>query len=193
MVLHIPEEVPNISEPLTSRLPGREPRLIFEPLRTLPTLVAAPSANGEEKGPLKAGAAGPEATVRRVEEALGAGPQPEGRSVAAPSSFELQMLDRAEALGKGKSEAECFALKRPGGPLEARIKSPDAPCDFTCVLMLAGGVHRSLPAGTRVVLTGMVLRNRMAPNVSQEARDTLPERYGEQFLEVLRRGAAPAA
>jgi hypothetical protein len=26
---------------------------------------------------------------------------------------------------KGKSEAECFALKRPGGPLEARIKSPD--------------------------------------------------------------------
>ena len=71
---------------------------------------------------------------------------------------------------KGKSEAECFALKRPGGPLEARIKSPDTPCDLTCVLMLAGGVHRSLPAGTRVVLTGMVLRNRMAPNVSQEAR-----------------------
>jgi len=86
----------------------------------------------------------------------------------------------------GKSEAECFALKRPGGPLEASIKWPDAPCDFTCVLMLAGGVHRSLPAGTRVVLTGMVLRNRMAPNVSQEARDALPERYGEQFRKYLR-------
>ena len=87
---------------------------------------------------------------------------------------------------KGKSETECFALKRPGGPLEARIKSPDAPCDLTCVLMLAGGVHRSLPDGTRVVLTGMILRNRVAPNVSQEARDTLPERYGEQFRKYLR-------
>jgi len=87
---------------------------------------------------------------------------------------------------KGKSDAECFALKRPGGPLEAKVKSPDAPCDLTCVLMLAGGVHRSLPAGTRVVLSGMVLRNRMAPNVSQEARDTLPERYGEQFRKYLR-------
>jgi len=86
----------------------------------------------------------------------------------------------------GKSEAECFALKRPGGPLEAGIKWPDARCDFTCVLMLAGGVHRSLPAGTRVVLTGMFLRNRMAPTVSQEARDTLPDRFGEQFRKYLR-------
>jgi hypothetical protein len=52
--------------------------------------------------------------------------------------------------------------------------------------MLAGGVHRSLPAGTRVVLSGMVLRNRLAPNVSQEASATLPERYGEQFRKYLR-------
>jgi len=86
----------------------------------------------------------------------------------------------------GKSDAECFALKRPGGPLEARLKSPGAPCDFACVLMLAGGVHRSLPTGTRVVLTGMALHNRMAPNVPPEARDTLPGRYGEQFRKYLR-------
>jgi hypothetical protein len=86
----------------------------------------------------------------------------------------------------GKSEADCFALKRPGGPIEASIKWPDARCDFTCVLMLAGGVHRSLPAGTRVVLTGMFLRNRMAPTVSQEARETLPDRFGEQFRKYLR-------
>jgi hypothetical protein len=87
---------------------------------------------------------------------------------------------------KSKSEAECFALKRTGGSFEAKLKSPDAPCDLTCVLMLAGGVHCSLPAGTRVVLSGMVLRNRMAPSVSQEARDTLPARYGEQFRKYLR-------
>lgn len=43
----------------------------------------------------------------------------------------------------GKSDAECFALKRPGGPLDAKVKAPDALCDLACVLTLAGGVHRS--------------------------------------------------
>ena len=52
--------------------------------------------------------------------------------------------------------------------------------------MLAGCVRRSLPAATRVIVSGMILRNRLAPNVSQEARDTLPERYGEQFRKYLR-------
>lgn len=87
---------------------------------------------------------------------------------------------------KGKSDAECFALKRPGGPLEARVTPPDTPCDLTCVMMLAGGVHRRLPAGTRMVLGGVVLRNRLAPNVSQEARQALPGRYGEMFRKYLR-------
>jgi hypothetical protein len=48
--------------------------------------------------------------------------------------------------------------------------------------MLAAGVRRSLPAGTKVDVSGMILRNRLAPNVSQEARDT----YGEQFRKYLR-------
>src|SRR5258708_6495670 len=48
---------------------------------------------------------------------------------------------------KGKPDAECFALKRPGGPLEAKMKLPNDPCDLACVLILAGGVHRSLPVG----------------------------------------------
>ena len=55
---------------------------------------------------------------------------------------------------RGKSEADCFALKRLGGPLDAKLKLPQDPCDFPCVLMLAGGVHRTLPAGARVMLTG---------------------------------------
>src|SRR2546429_3282627 len=45
----------------------------------------------------------------------------------------------------GKPEAECFALKRPAGPLDARMNLPDAPWDLACVLMLAGGGHPSLP------------------------------------------------
>jgi hypothetical protein len=32
------------------------------------------------------------------------------------------------------------------------------------VLTLAGGVHRSLPAGAKLILSGMVVRNRLAPN-----------------------------
>jgi hypothetical protein len=87
---------------------------------------------------------------------------------------------------KGKSDAECFALKRPGGPLDARLKAPDAPCNLACVLVLSGGVHRSLQAGTKVILTGMLVRNRLAPNVSQEARDTLPVKFGEQFRRYMR-------
>jgi hypothetical protein len=86
----------------------------------------------------------------------------------------------------GKSEADCFALKRPGGPLDARMNLSDARCDFACVLMLAGGVHRSLPPGTRMILSGMVIRNRLAPNVSEEHRESLTVHYGEQFRVYLR-------
>src|SRR5260370_20790612 len=86
----------------------------------------------------------------------------------------------------GKSEAECFALKRPGGPLEARMNVSQANCDLACVLMLAGGVHRRLPPGTRMILTGMAIRNRLAPNVSDEQRESLTARFGEQFRVYLR-------
>ncbi len=86
----------------------------------------------------------------------------------------------------GKSEADCFALKRPGGPLGARMNLSDARCDLACVLMLAGGVHRSLPPGTRMILTGMAIRNRLAPNVSDEHREGLTARFGELFRVYLR-------
>ena len=87
-----------------------------------------------------------------------------------------------------KSEAECFALKRPGGPLDAKVNAGGRrACDLACVLMLAGGVHRSLPAGTKVVLSGMSIRNRLAPNVSEERREGLTALFGEQFRSYLQR------
>ena len=49
----------------------------------------------------------------------------------------------------GKPEAECFALKRPGGAADGKVKAPEVSSDLACVLILAGGVHRSLPAGAR--------------------------------------------
>jgi hypothetical protein len=85
-----------------------------------------------------------------------------------------------------ESEAECFALKRPGGPLDATLNVSKTVCDLACVLMLAGGIHRALPPGTRVILTGMAIRNRVAPNVSDEHRENLTTYFGEQFRVYLR-------
>jgi hypothetical protein len=87
---------------------------------------------------------------------------------------------------KDKSDTDCFALKRPGGPLDATLNMSDGRCDITCVLILAGGIHRSLHAGTRVILTGMEIRNRVAPNVSDEHRESLTTIFGEQFRLYLR-------
>jgi hypothetical protein len=86
----------------------------------------------------------------------------------------------------GKSEADCFALKRPGGPLDARVRLTDTLCDLACVLTLVGGVHRTLPAGTRMILSGMSIRNRLAPNVSEERRQRLTVLFGDQFRHYLK-------
>jgi hypothetical protein len=86
----------------------------------------------------------------------------------------------------GKSGMECFQLKRPSGPLDARINLSEMRCDLGCVLMLAGGVHRSLPRGTRMILNGMFIRNRLAPNVSDEHREGLTARFSEKFRLYLR-------
>jgi hypothetical protein len=81
---------------------------------------------------------------------------------------------------------ECFALKRPGGLLDAKVNLTDQRCDLGCVRMLAGGVHRSLPPGTRMILSGMSIHNRLAPNVSNERREGLTALFGEQFRMYLR-------
>jgi hypothetical protein len=86
----------------------------------------------------------------------------------------------------GKSEVDCFALKRPGGPLEARLILTDNLCDFACVLTLAGGVHRTLPASTRMIMGAIAIRNRLAPNVSEERREGLTTLFNDQFRRYLR-------
>jgi hypothetical protein len=87
---------------------------------------------------------------------------------------------------QGKSDAECFALKRPGGPLEAKVVTADTTCDLACVLALAGGVHRTLPAGSRVLLTGMAIFNRLDLNVPEQQRQGLAARFGQLFRVYLR-------
>ena len=86
----------------------------------------------------------------------------------------------------GKSEPECFALKRPGGPLDAAVNTSAARCDLACVLILSGGIHRRLPAGTKIVLGGMQIANRLGLNVSEERREGLSVKFGDQFRLYLR-------
>jgi hypothetical protein len=92
----------------------------------------------------------------------------------------------------GTSETDCFALKRGGGPLEASIDTWVVQCDVACVLTLAGGVHRTLPRGAKVVVSGRGIRNRLGLNVSEERREGLQAKFGEQFrLYLTQMGVDP--
>jgi hypothetical protein len=79
------------------------------------------------------------------------------------------------------TDADCFALKRSGQPLDAKIDTTFVECDLVCVLVLAGGVHRSLPADAKVVIGGMDIRNRLAPNVSPGDDKGLHTYYDDQL------------
>jgi hypothetical protein len=108
-----------------------------------------------------------------VATALGKIIRERGLDVTAGSTFVPHCANR--------TETECFALKRSGGPLEARINSSSVMCDVVCVLILAGGIHRTLPADAKVVINPMHIRNRLAPNVSAERQEGLKARFGNQF------------
>jgi hypothetical protein len=52
-------------------------------------------------------------------------------------------------------------------------------------LMLAGGVHRTLPPDSHLVVSGISIRHRIAPNVSEERRQGLTALYTKQFRTYL--------
>ncbi len=79
------------------------------------------------------------------------------------------------------TEAACFALKRSGQPLDAKIDRSSVLCDVVCVLILAGGVHRTLPPGATRVIGPTHIQNRLAPNVSEGRRQGLQARFDDQF------------
>jgi hypothetical protein len=83
-------------------------------------------------------------------------------------------------------DAACFALKRSGNPLDARIDATFVTCDVVCVLILAGGVHRTLPAGAVVAIGPRKIRDRLAPNVSEERQQGLEARYDDQYRLYLK-------
>jgi hypothetical protein len=90
------------------------------------------------------------------------------------------------------NEAACFALKRAGKPLEAKIDASSVECDFACVLIPAGGVQRTLPESAKVLVGPVRIQNRVAPNVSEEQQKGLQSYFGDQFrLYLTQMGASP--
>jgi hypothetical protein len=80
---------------------------------------------------------------------------------------------------RGLSDSDCVALKRSGVPLPASLSSIAA-CDVACVLILAGGVRRTLPEDTTVLIQNTRIRNRLGLNVSDEHRDGVHAYFHEQ-------------
>jgi len=69
------------------------------------------------------------------------------------------------------TETECITLKRSGKVLDAKIDTTFVACDDNCVLVLAGGVHRTLPADATVVIGPTHIADRLAPNASQDRQE----------------------
>lgn len=83
------------------------------------------------------------------------------------------------------TEATCFALKRSGQSLDAKIDRSFVTCDVVCVLIVAGGVHRTLPADATVVIGPTRIHDRLAPNVAEERQQGLQARYSDQYRRYL--------
>jgi hypothetical protein len=81
----------------------------------------------------------------------------------------------------GASEAECFALKRGGAAVDATIDVSSVECVIDCVLILAGGVNRTLPADAKVVIGAMHICHRLGLNIPEKHQEGLQSYYSEQF------------
>jgi hypothetical protein len=84
-----------------------------------------------------------------------------------------------------ETSADCLALKREGLPIEAKLDGGKVECQLACLLILAGGVNRTLPAQAVVVLAGTQIHNRLAPNVSQQHQEGLQAHYHDQYRRYL--------
>jgi hypothetical protein len=94
----------------------------------------------------------------------------------------------------GKSEADCFALKRPGGPLDARENTSRIMCDLACALMLAGGIHRTLPPDSHLIVSGMSIRRQgLTALYTKQFRIYLHEMgVSEDLIDLMEQSAATA-
>jgi hypothetical protein len=83
-----------------------------------------------------------------------------------------------------RNEADCVGLKRAGVPVQASLR-PLLVCDTACALVLAGGVRRSMPVETTVVIQGTQVGHRLGLNVPEEVRGGVHARSSEQIKHYL--------
>jgi hypothetical protein len=81
---------------------------------------------------------------------------------------------------QGLNDSDCVALKRSGVSLPASLSSIGT-CDLACILILAGGVRRTLPEYTTVLIQSTQIANRLGLNVSDEHREGLHAHFREQI------------
>jgi len=90
------------------------------------------------------------------------------------------------------SEADCAALKRTGGPLRGSLWALET-CDITCVLILSGGVRRTIEETSKAVINGTQVGHRLGLNISDEIRDGVRVNSIEQIrLYLTQMGVDPA-
>ena len=82
------------------------------------------------------------------------------------------------------SKADCEALKRAGAPLNASL-SESAMCDTACILSLAGGARRTVPAATAVIIGGWRIYSRRDLNIADEIREGRHAYLRDQFKVYL--------
>jgi hypothetical protein len=93
---------------------------------------------------------------------------------------------------RGLNDSDCVALKRSGVSLPASLSSIGT-CDLACVLILAGGVRRTLLEDTTVLIQSTQIANRLGLNVSDEHREGLHAHFHEQIkLYFAQMGVDPA-
>jgi lipoprotein NlpI len=78
-------------------------------------------------------------------------------------------------------QAECIALKRSGKPVQGAL-IPSVACEIACVLSLAGGVRRTVPDITTVVIGGMWVGNR----IGLEAEPVFREGRHVQYRDLIK-------
>ena len=87
--------------------------------------------------------------------------------------------------------ASCIALKRSGKPVQAKL-IPSKVCDVACVLGLAGGVRRTVPEATTVVIGSMFVPNRIGLQAEEPFRDGRHTRFRDLIkLHLTQMGVDP--
>ncbi|MEN3377050.1 MAG: hypothetical protein V7604_2405 [Hyphomicrobiales bacterium] len=87
--------------------------------------------------------------------------------------------------------AACMTLKRSGKPVQARLV-PNKVCDVACLLGLAGGVRRTVPEDTTVVIGSMWVPNRIGLQAVEPFRDGRHTRFRDLIkLHMTQMGVDP--